>query len=55
MTAHPFFVPAPFAVVNALVLTLFRPLWTAFLRRWVTARSVVVLHLTDDPSAPIPH
>jgi deazaflavin-dependent oxidoreductase (nitroreductase family) len=54
MTAHPFFVPAPFAVVNAVVLTLFRPLWTAFLRRWVTARPVVVLHLTNDPSAPMP-
>ena len=49
VTAHPFFAPAPFAVVNAVVLTLFRPLWVAFLRRWVRVRPVVVLHL-DGPT-----
>ena len=47
VSAHPFFPPAPFAIVNAVVLTLFRPLWVAFLRRWVTPRPVVVLHLTE--------
>lgn len=52
ITAHPFFAPAPFAVVNAVVLTLFRPLLAAFLRRWVTVRPVVVLHLTEGSTAP---
>jgi deazaflavin-dependent oxidoreductase (nitroreductase family) len=47
VTAHPFFAPAPFTIVNAVVLTLFRPLIVALLRRWVTVRPVVVLHLTD--------
>ncbi len=49
VTAHPFFAPAPFVIVNAVVLTLFRPLWVAFLRRWVRMRPVVVLHL-DEPT-----
>ena len=52
--AHPFFAPAPFALVNAVVLTLFRPVMVAFLRRWVTVRPVVVLHLTDDGSVRTP-
>ena len=48
VTAHPFFPPAPFWVVHALALTLLRPLLIVFLRRWVTSRPVVVLHLTAD-------
>jgi deazaflavin-dependent oxidoreductase (nitroreductase family) len=47
VTAHPFFAPAPFTIVNAVVLTLFRPLMVAFLRRWVSVRPVVVLHVSD--------
>ena len=47
VTAHPFFPAAPFTVVHAVVLTLFRPLLVVFLRRWVTSRPVVVLHLTQ--------
>ncbi len=54
VTAHPFFAPAPFAIVNAVVLTFFRPVWVAFLRRWVTARPVVVLHLTDTATVSTP-
>ena len=46
ISAHPFVPAAPFVIVNAIVLTLFRPLWVAFLRRWVTARPVVVLSLS---------
>ncbi len=47
VTAHPFFAPAPFAIVHALMLTIFRPLLVVLLRRWVTVRPVVVLHLVD--------
>jgi len=47
VTAHPFVPAAPFAVVSAVVLTVFRRFWVAFLRRWVSARPVVVLHLTE--------
>ena len=47
VTAYPFFAPAPFAIVHAVVLTLFRPVLVAGLRRWVTVRPVVVLHLYD--------
>ena len=54
VTAHPFFAPAPFAIVHAVVLTLFRPLLVAFLRRWVTVRPVVVLHLTDSATVSTP-
>jgi deazaflavin-dependent oxidoreductase (nitroreductase family) len=52
VTAHPFFAPAPFAIVNAVVLALFRPLLVGFLRRWVTVRPVVVLHFTGNSGAP---
>ena len=52
VSAYPFFAPAPFAIVNAVVLALFRPLLAAFLRRWVTVRPVVVLHLTEGSPAP---
>jgi len=47
VTAHPFFAPAPFAIVHAVVLTFFRPILVALLRQWVTVRPVVVLHVTD--------
>ena len=47
VTAHPFVPAAPFAIVHAVVLTVFRPLLVVFLRRWVTPRPVVVLHLTQ--------
>jgi deazaflavin-dependent oxidoreductase (nitroreductase family) len=43
VTAHPFFAPAPFGLLNALHRTLLRPLTVAFLRRWVTDRPVVVV------------
>jgi len=44
VSAHPFFAPAPFAIVHLFALTIFRPLLIAFLRGWVTPRPVVVLH-----------
>lgn len=43
VTAHPFFVPAPFALLNFLHRTVLRPLWIPFLRWWVTNRPVVVI------------
>jgi deazaflavin-dependent oxidoreductase (nitroreductase family) len=45
VSAHPFFAPAPFALVHAVALTVLRPLTLAGLRRWMTTRPVVVLHL----------
>ena len=45
VSAHPFFAPAPFALVHAVMLTVLRPFTVAFLRRWVTSRPVVVCHL----------
>jgi deazaflavin-dependent oxidoreductase (nitroreductase family) len=42
-TAHPFFPPAPFVLVHALLRTLLRPLLTALLRRWVAPRPVVLI------------
>jgi deazaflavin-dependent oxidoreductase (nitroreductase family) len=51
VTAHPFFAPAPFAIVHAVVLTFFRPMLVALLRRWVTVRPVVVLHLNGAATA----
>lgn len=47
VSAHPFFVPAPFAVLNFLHRTLLRPLWIPFLRWWVKSRPVVVIRLED--------
>ena len=43
VSAHPFFPPAPFAVLNLLHRTLLRPLWLPFLRWWVKRRPVVVI------------
>ena len=43
VSAHPFFPPAPFAVLNFLHRTLLRPLWIPYLRWWVTSRPVVVI------------
>lgn len=45
VSAHPFFAPAPFAIVHLFALTIFRPLLIAFLRGWVTPRPVVVLRI----------
>ncbi len=39
VAAHPFFAPAPGIVVNTIHTTPLRPLWIAFLRRWVTGGS----------------
>ena len=47
IAAHPFFVPAPFAVLNLLHRTLLRPLWVPFLRWWVRGRPVVVIRATE--------
>lgn len=44
VSAHPFFVPAPFEILNLLHRTLLRPLWVPFLRWWVKSRPVVVVH-----------
>lgn len=43
VSAHPFFPPAPFAILNLLHRTLLRPLWLPFLRWWVQSRPVVVI------------
>ena len=43
VSAHPFFPPAPFAILNLLHRTLLRPLWLPFLRWWVRSRPVVVI------------
>jgi deazaflavin-dependent oxidoreductase (nitroreductase family) len=43
VSAHPFFPPAPFAILNLLHRTLLRPLWLPFLRWWVKSRPVVVI------------
>jgi len=51
VSAHPFFVPAPFAVLNCLHRTLLRPLWVPFLRWWVTGRPVVLIRLRDEHNA----
>ena len=42
--AHPFFVPLPFGGLNWLHRTLLRPLTIPWLRWWVTARPLVVIH-----------
>lgn len=52
VSAHPFFVPAPFAVLNLLHRTLLRPLWLPFLRWWVKSRPVVLLRLRDEGVSP---
>ena len=43
VSAHPFFPPAPFAILNLLHRTLLRPLWLPFLRWWVRSRPVVAI------------
>jgi deazaflavin-dependent oxidoreductase (nitroreductase family) len=43
VAAHPFFVPAPFAVLNFLHRTLFRPLWVPVLSWWIRSRPVVLI------------
>ena len=43
VSADPFFPPAPFAVVHAVLRTLLRPLLVRFLRRWVSPRPIVVI------------
>jgi deazaflavin-dependent oxidoreductase (nitroreductase family) len=43
VAAHPFFVPAPFAVANFLHRTVLRPVWVPFLKWWVRSRPVVVI------------
>jgi deazaflavin-dependent oxidoreductase (nitroreductase family) len=47
VTAHPFFAPAPFALVHVVALTILRPLVILQLRRWVRPRPVVLLHTGD--------
>ncbi len=43
VTAHPFFPPAPFAIVHVVLRTVLRPLLVLLLRIWVAPRPVVVL------------
>jgi deazaflavin-dependent oxidoreductase (nitroreductase family) len=47
VTAHPFFAPAPFALVHVVALTILRPLVILQLRRWVRPRPVVLLHMGE--------
>ena len=51
VSAHPFFVPAPFTVLNLLHRTILRPVWVPFLRWWVCSRPVVVIR-PDHQSTP---
>jgi deazaflavin-dependent oxidoreductase (nitroreductase family) len=44
VTAHPFFAPAPFALVHVVALTVLRPFLILFLRVWVRRRPIVLLH-----------
>jgi hypothetical protein len=44
VTSHPFFAPAPFAVVHAVMRTILRPILIVFLRWWVRPRPVIVVH-----------
>lgn len=43
VSAHPFFAPAPFGLLNLLHRTLLRPLCVAFLRWWIRSRPVVLI------------
>jgi deazaflavin-dependent oxidoreductase (nitroreductase family) len=43
VSSNPFFPPAPFAPVHAILRTILRPLLTLLLRRWVTPRPIVVV------------
>jgi deazaflavin-dependent oxidoreductase (nitroreductase family) len=56
--AHPFFPPAPFAIVHALLRTLLRPLLVAFLGRWVRPRPIVLIRpralASPKPTDPAP-
>ena len=52
VSAHPFFPPAPFGVINWLHRTLLRPLTVAWLRRWVTSRPVVVIRPRAEGKTP---
>ncbi len=47
ISAHPFFPPAPFGLVNLLHRTLLRPVWVPLLRWWVRGRPVVVIRPAD--------
>ncbi|MFQ5477229.1 MAG: nitroreductase/quinone reductase family protein [Candidatus Binatia bacterium] len=44
VSAYPFFPAAPFAPLHAVLRTVMRPLLVLFLRRWVRARPLVVVH-----------
>ncbi len=54
VSAHLFFPPAPFAILNWLHRTLLRPLWLPFLRWWVKSRPVVVIRPQEDFTAKDP-
>ena len=43
VTADPFFPPAPFTIVHALLRTLLRPLLIWFIRGWVNPRPIVLI------------
>jgi hypothetical protein len=43
VTEDPFFPPAPFTIVRAVLRTLLRPLLLLFIRRWVTPRPIVLI------------
>ncbi len=51
VSANPFFVPAPFAVLNFIHRTILRPLWVPLLCWWVRSRPVVVIR-PDHESSP---
>ena len=43
VTADPFFPPAPFTIVHAVLRTLLRPLLIRFIRWWVNPRPIVLI------------
>ncbi len=53
VSEHPFVPAAPFKIVHAVALGRLRPVVVAGLRRWVSARPVVVIHTAIPvPSSP---
>jgi deazaflavin-dependent oxidoreductase (nitroreductase family) len=44
VSEHPFFPPAPFAPIHAVLRTLLRPLLVILLRQWIRPRPLVVVH-----------
>jgi deazaflavin-dependent oxidoreductase (nitroreductase family) len=51
--AHPFFPPAPFAILHAVLRTLLRPVLVQLLRIWVAPRPMVIIRPERIAPAPV--